>query len=815
MTDKIESILETGGTGEGTFTVSTPLNIPMLPSNLQSSMDCKLQFYGPLRGHSSFSNVADTIATTIANNIDDSSFMNYHASLGESLENPILAKKENNVSSAPVGVFFGLPNHAPENFLFHRIRIAIMVCEGDRIPHSWVAFCNQIDLVIVPSDYCKQVFLECGVETAIMIVPHGVHPVHVPLKNITSKEKFVFYNTFRGNYAHERKSFEETIECFQLAFAGRTDVELRLRVGNSMLMPKSGIKSEMSEQIIFDSNDKMTLEETVAAYHAADCVVHPSKSEGFGLVPLEALCCGIPVIAPAVTGLADYLDEEYALLLNMGPKKRIPGHPNERGNYYSVDKKHLVERMLFIVDNIDKERAKLLGHVDQLVRKYSWDSVLTEFNGVLDSAIHCENRTSFLAIVGKFKDRKAISHYRELSTHRAIHGFQTKRQNLEKTDMSLPFSSIIYCGWDRPRDGIGNHLRLLDQYIFNIAEIKYRSLDELPSNYGGEFYQDLTPGIHEQRPDLFTDAIYLDVVGFQGREHTIYRQIDRVKKIKEKTGAFCMLYLMWETDQLWAPMLDLVKIYDRVIVTSFLLDVYFKENDVQYTKLPHPYEYKVNLPARIKKPTEPLTLGMTAGLWPRKNMLLLAESFSKVLGNNGQVQLKLHTRTKPFDDNSWDISSQLELLCARFTNIDFVIEEFSEDDYASWMNSLDVYCFVSAGEGYSVTPREALHMKKPVILLDAHVHREFSHLPGIIPIHSNGKIEAKGGFSFLDAGVGREYSVDIDNLEKTLSTIVNTYPSHVTELKENFEQIVSFHNLNMIRKEWLSSLSNVLTLKNT
>ena len=467
--------------------------------------------------------------------------------------------------------------------------------------------------------------------------------------------------------------------------------------------------------------------------------------------------------------------------------------------------------MLFIVDNIDKERAKLLGHVDQLVRKYSWDSVLTEFNGVLDSAIHCENRTSFLAIVGKFKDRKAISHYRELSTHRAIHGFQTKRQNLEKTDMSLPFSSIIYCGWDRPRDGIGNHLRLLDQYIFNIAEIKYRSLDELPSNYGGEFYQDLTPGIHEQRPDLFTDAIYLDVVGFQGREHTIYRQIDRVKKIKEKTGAFCMLYLMWETDQLWAPMLDLVKIYDRVIVTSLLLDVYFKENDVEYTKLPHPYEYKVNLPARIKKPTEPLTLGMTAGLWPRKNMLLLAESFARIWGNNDQVRLKLHTRTKPFDDNSWDISSQLELLSARFNNIEFVIEEFSRDDYANWMNTLDVYCFISAGEGYSVTPREALHMKKPVLLLDAHVHSEFSHLPGVIPIDSNGKIDAIEGFSFITEGVGQEYSVNIDMFEETLLNIVNTYPNHCSELTKNFEEIESFHDLENVRKSWLIALTEILT----
>ena len=202
---------------------------------------------------------------------------------------------------------------------------------------------------------------------------------------------------------------------------------------------------------------------------------------------------------------------------------------------------------------------------------------------------------------------------------------------------------------------------------------------------------------------------------------------------------------------------------------------------------------------------------MTAGLWPRKNMLLLAESFARIWGNNDQVRLKLHTRTKPFDDNSWDISSQLELLSARFNNIEFVIEEFSRDDYANWMNTLDVYCFISAGEGYSVTPREALHMKKPVLLLDAHVHSEFSHLPGVIPIDSNGKIDAIEGFSFITEGVGQEYSVNIDMFEETLLNIVNTYPNHCSELTKNFEEIESFHDLENVRKSWLIALTEILT----
>lgn len=58
-----------------------------------------------------------------------------------------------------------------------------------------------------------------------------------------------------------------------------------------------------------------TQEELPAYYNAAEMVIMPSHYESFGMVTLEAMACGIPVITTNVAGVSQLIDKKHSSLI--------------------------------------------------------------------------------------------------------------------------------------------------------------------------------------------------------------------------------------------------------------------------------------------------------------------------------------------------------------------------------------------------------------------------------------------------------------------------------------------------------------------
>jgi glycosyltransferase involved in cell wall biosynthesis len=101
-------------------------------------------------------------------------------------------------------------------------------------------------------------------------------------------------------------------------------------------------------------------------YQAADLFILPSRYlEGFGLVTLEALACGTPVLGTPVGGI-----------------KEILGKLDQDLLFRDTDAKSIAEKILFYLSSKDLSNLGKRCR-DFVVSHYSWDSIAIEYEKVL------------------------------------------------------------------------------------------------------------------------------------------------------------------------------------------------------------------------------------------------------------------------------------------------------------------------------------------------------------------------------------------------------------------------------------------------
>ncbi len=192
-------------------------------------------------------------------------------------------------------------------------KIGFTMLETNRIPKEWVRQANMMDEVWVPSTFNKNTFIDSGVKSPIKIVPLGIDPNYFNT-NIVGKrfsKKFTFFSVFEWG---ERKAPDILLKAFSDEFSINEDVCLVCKINN--FDPSIDTQREIAKlnlrptgaQIIILNNFLVKGYEMAVLYRSVDAFVLPTRGEGWGMPILEAMACGLPVIATNWSAQTDFLN---------------------------------------------------------------------------------------------------------------------------------------------------------------------------------------------------------------------------------------------------------------------------------------------------------------------------------------------------------------------------------------------------------------------------------------------------------------------------------------------------------------------------
>lgn len=362
-------------------------NIP-LPSDLfpyfaaPRASNLSIQFYGMFSGCKSFDNVCSAMARELAGEVASIGLCSYN---GTTFFDRRLQPYSRRDPDADIAILYSLPERRrlPPDFRRHAIHIGGFVCETDGIHEKWVRVCNDFDLICVPSKFCRRAFVDSGVTAPVYVVPHGLEPEYRAYHQPPPPAPFVFYNTFDAGSYPERKGAEELIRCFCRTFDPGDDVRLLLRTQNNARMFGLVRRYDHHGMVKIEPPRPLTVDEFARQYSDVHCVVHPSKGEGFGLIPFQAIACERPVIAPAVTGMADYLDASNALPLRTKGKIKGIALGNQTGHYYSIDEEHLCHLMRRVYDDWPSDYLRVRRAAPAYRKKHQWSRTLRGLTAIL------------------------------------------------------------------------------------------------------------------------------------------------------------------------------------------------------------------------------------------------------------------------------------------------------------------------------------------------------------------------------------------------------------------------------------------------
>ncbi|MBS1988296.1 glycosyltransferase [Candidatus Dependentiae bacterium] len=221
--------------------------------------------------------------------------------------------------------------------------------------------------------------------------------------------------------------------------------------------------------------------------------------------------------------------------------------------------------------------------------------------------------------------------------------------------------------------------------------------------------------------------------------------------------------------------------FDALIVADdWLIDIY-KSSGVKLPifTLPLALDLHSLLSRPIKRSVKKhFTFGFSGIFYPRKNQKLLINAFHEEFKNEPNVQLVLQGR---HTGASYIKEIQDLLSSLNNKNITIIQKKFSRQEYENFLAKIDCYVLLSKGEGFSITPREALALGTPCILSNNTAHKVICESGCAYPVAAN---IIRSSFCYITGHyLGHDFNCTIKDARKALREVYENYNRYTEQAK--------------------------------
>ncbi len=258
----------------------------------------------------------------------------------------------------------------------HRSRFVNNFPEARQLFKPWYfpllekAFGNATAVVTV-SDSLQPFIIEIApkVEKKIRTIFNMVDVEYFsPPKNVTDNEKFTLFSL--GNL-EPVKGFDTLIKAFSL-LPGRIRATIKLVIGGEGSQRKN-LEYLVGQKGLQDSislTGKLTPSEVLENYQKADAFVLASNFEAFGVVYIEAMSCGLPVIATKAGGPQGFVKPTQGILVKPGSSQELA---------------EAIEKIIQNHQKFDRQAIR-----QYTIKTFGHQVIANQYKSLLDEIINCK-----------------------------------------------------------------------------------------------------------------------------------------------------------------------------------------------------------------------------------------------------------------------------------------------------------------------------------------------------------------------------------------------------------------------------------------